>query len=601
MQRSLVVALVVVGTLALAGAGWFLLGGASSLGSAPLSEVLMISPEVVEFEEVAPGGSAARAVLLTNLSAETVDIGRIRVVGPFKANRSALRLGPGDSIELTLYFEPAVAGTFADGQVIFESVELGAQVSAALSGVAPAPGELAIAPRGLSFGLVQVEREVRGMVTLTNHGHEALEINHVSARRPFSASFKPATLQPGERTTVEVAYDPPNEGRHRGTLTISSDDPDHPKSVVALVGEASEEGPAPDLVVDTASIDFGKVPVGRVAERWITLSNYGPDSLSVTSLTVPSPFRGAPKSRLIPSGRQVRVPVVFSPTEQGSRLEPMLIHSNDPDDALVIVSLIGEGAEAGSDSDAIGLRPQSIAAVGRGVSPAEGSGRSDATERSGTGQSLSRPDSIDSGGGSDFLVGAGAQGAVAGAELSADVTEPIPEFEAPEDGLQQPYAAPALGEESGWWVGTYKADISNAHMGNIVYNQDAGTITIHDFQFPDLHLPFSEQLTVDGSQTIVLRDTGNNEYEGFVRMPLVDETGQTQYEWEDVLVTTKEQVYYDQHGEHVVKGQAFDPTTGELIVNFAKPIPPGPTKFNTLTIGGTLELIDVRQESNGGN
>ena len=115
-------------------------------------------------------------------------------------------------------------------------------------------------------------------------------------------------------------------------------------------GGGGSTTPAPNLVVDQASYDFGNVTVGKTATLQVLVSNTGSADLSVDDLTISDLVNftiasgtcgSAPYT--LAAGADCTVVLTFTPTAVGTYSEDLDISSNDGDFSA---SLAGVGTEA---------------------------------------------------------------------------------------------------------------------------------------------------------------------------------------------------------------------------------------------------------------
>ena len=101
------------------------------------------------------------------------------------------------------------------------------------------------------------------------------------------------------------------------------------------------------ISADPVSIDFGEVIAGQFLERTLTIQNIGNPNLVIGTITPPSaPYLLVSDScsgmSLSLSG-SCTLKVRFSPSSIGNFSSAVLIHSNDPINSVLTVSLTGEG------------------------------------------------------------------------------------------------------------------------------------------------------------------------------------------------------------------------------------------------------------------
>ncbi|MCB9763471.1 MAG: choice-of-anchor D domain-containing protein [Alphaproteobacteria bacterium] len=105
----------------------------------------------------------------------------------------------------------------------------------------------------------------------------------------------------------------------------------------------------PDIAVNPLEIDFGPLAVGDGASlsEVVTITNEGEGDLHIQAITLEdpeTPFEvGAIGSVLVPPGQATTFVVTFSPETAASNSGTVLVQSDDPDESVVEVLLLGDG------------------------------------------------------------------------------------------------------------------------------------------------------------------------------------------------------------------------------------------------------------------
>ncbi len=108
-----------------------------------------------------------------------------------------------------------------------------------------------------------------------------------------------------------------------------------------------------DIAVDRTAIDFGEVTSGQTAAQSITISNNGQGDLVVSSISVTDAVNFSvtfSETFTLEPGDVSVVTVTFHPASAARFDSDLRIQSNDPDEALVTVSLSGIGIVPGYHS-----------------------------------------------------------------------------------------------------------------------------------------------------------------------------------------------------------------------------------------------------------
>jgi hypothetical protein len=141
----------------------------------------------------------------------------------------------------------------------------------------PATFDVTAVPNlALSDTLLDFGDEVAGFsstlaFTLINRSlQEILMVDNIVSDNPvFTANRTTATLGPGERVNVDVAFAPDAHGPFWGTLTIESNDRDEPSKPIALSG-VGVDAPVLSMVPDTVYVEL---PAGDVFVESLLVSN----------------------------------------------------------------------------------------------------------------------------------------------------------------------------------------------------------------------------------------------------------------------------------------------------------------------------------------
>ena len=151
-----------------------------------------------------------------------------------------LLVGPGDSIDVVVRFQPSTHGTQPGTITIFSNDPASPHV-VAVSGVAPEPkANLIIADTG-DFGEVRLGKFIDRDLVINNPGPCQLSVTGLVSSAPIFVTPQvvsfPLTVDGGESIAIPIRFQPTNRGSATATLTIFSDDPSSP-AVVNVSGTA---------------------------------------------------------------------------------------------------------------------------------------------------------------------------------------------------------------------------------------------------------------------------------------------------------------------------------------------------------------------------
>jgi len=243
-----------------------------------------------------------------------------------------LQVGPGDSIDVPVRFQPTASGTISGTITIF-SDDPASPASVSVSGTGRTPkANLVIADSG-NFGRVCVGSFADQPLLVTNSGHCALTVTGITSNSPdflvpLVLSY-PITIGPGDALPVPIRFQPTRFGPKSATITVASDDPASPLSV-----NVSGDAPPGRLAV-AGSTTFGGVSAGCCADRTISVCNVGDCALHVKSVRLRRRSRhwkllNDPFPAKLHPGSCLPVVLQYHATERCSRICELVIESDDP-------------------------------------------------------------------------------------------------------------------------------------------------------------------------------------------------------------------------------------------------------------------------------
>ncbi|HEY6393568.1 MAG TPA: choice-of-anchor D domain-containing protein [Bryobacteraceae bacterium] len=192
-----------------------------------------------------------------------------------------LIVGAGDSIEIPIRFKPTAFGS-KSATITISSDDPAGDRTVAVSGVARAPKLAWMMADSGSFGDACVGSFKDEVLTLCNSGRCTLTVASITSTSgefivPNVVSY-PLTIEAGGSLEAPVRFQPASFGPKSATLTVVSDDPGGPATVMV-----SGNAPSGTLAV-TGSTWFGEVPCGREREKTVSICNAGKCDLHVTSV-----------------------------------------------------------------------------------------------------------------------------------------------------------------------------------------------------------------------------------------------------------------------------------------------------------------------------
>jgi hypothetical protein len=341
-------------SLALAGCG------AANFRSG-MSTALLPSAEDVSFGSVTIGDVAKSAVSISNAGTAVVEISQISFSDTeFSINSQPslpLIVAPGQSVNLSLKFNPSSVGS-ADGRLTV-STESGLSAQVKLHGNGSAP----LASIGCAMASISGAGTDNCTVTLNSNAPSGGTVINLTSNNAFVSVPSSVTVQAGALSASFSAQVSAVTSLQQATLTASA--------TKNSVSTSIQLNPYVATLVAGPSLNLGKVPVGSSTSQSLTLTSTGSAAVTVTSATVAGAgfqVTGAAFPLTINPGQSATLPVHFAPASAGVLAGQLSIASNSSTGPAT-VALSGTGVAmlaslscsaasitgAGSDSCTVGL------------------------------------------------------------------------------------------------------------------------------------------------------------------------------------------------------------------------------------------------------
>jgi len=188
---------------------------------------LEATPPLVTFEGTTVGAQRSESVTFRNVGGTALTVNEVHLPGvPFSsegAPEKGSTIAPGDSITITVTFEPTEVGAFTD-EIGLETT--GGNRAVGLSGTAGLPGALQISSEAIDYGQVTVGGSASGTFTVTNTGGTTVTVT--KSKPPSGGEFaattslpEGTTIEPGKNVTERVAFKPTALGEATGVWQIN--------------------------------------------------------------------------------------------------------------------------------------------------------------------------------------------------------------------------------------------------------------------------------------------------------------------------------------------------------------------------------------------
>ena len=231
-------------------------GGANST---PPPAAIQVTPTSVNFGSTVVGKKVSQNISVANTGSVPFNVTQANFSSShFSASglTMPLALPAGQSSSFQVWFDASSVGN-ATGTL---TVQTDAGVSSgqvSLAGTATAAvQQISVSPTSVNFGSATVGTTVKGTLTLTNAGGANLVVSLISVGgAPFGVSgiTTPSTIAPGASATLNVSFTPTIAGNDSGSVTITSNDPVTPTTIIALSGTATTASVAPTITTQPAN------------------------------------------------------------------------------------------------------------------------------------------------------------------------------------------------------------------------------------------------------------------------------------------------------------------------------------------------------------
>jgi Abnormal spindle-like microcephaly-assoc'd, ASPM-SPD-2-Hydin len=299
--------------------------------------LVTVLPDASAFGNVCVGTSKDMILTLSNSGFGMLSITNIvSSSGQFVApdvNAYPIVIASGDSIDIPIRFQPTSFGNKTALITVSSNDPGGARMLRVSGEAAPPRLVSAIADNG-DFGKTCVGDFTDRMLTLSNSAHCPLTIQSIASSSaefilPSVQSF-PIVIGAGDNLQIPIRFQPSGFGNKAGTVTITSDDPEGPKTI-RVTGTA----PSGRLSI-TGSTCIGGVKACCVGERTLTLANVGHCPLHVAHVgfvrqskywkLVNNPFPAT-----LHLGASLDILIRYKAEEKCPRAQGLVIKSDDPE------------------------------------------------------------------------------------------------------------------------------------------------------------------------------------------------------------------------------------------------------------------------------
>ena len=303
------------------------------------------------------GESKTEKLTITNTGAGPLEITGYSAPDGITMSPSSLTIGAGESQTVEITLTPTQPGSFS-GSITLEHGDqsvgtLRVSVRELTIEMAPSPS-IALGRESLTLGEIEVGNRIAETFAITNTGTGPLDVTDIrSDIAGLAFSETQFTIPPGSSHDITVTFDPQAEGPIAGTIDIHSNDPENAAIRLTITGSVTAI-PVPVIGLGQESLTLGEIDLGNSVTKTVTIINTGTGPLTVTDIR--SYIAGLAFSETqftIPPGSSHDITVTFDPQAEGPIAGTIDIHSNDPENAAIRLTITGSiiGPRKRSDFD----------------------------------------------------------------------------------------------------------------------------------------------------------------------------------------------------------------------------------------------------------
>jgi len=308
---------------------------------------MSVNTTSVAFGTVPVNTAATQLVTLKSVGTWPLDINSASVQGTgFSVSGGTFpaKLSPGQSLTLTVQFNPASAGAVTGKLNISSNSSAGNSTAVSLT----ATGGSATAASLSSLSC--------SSASMTGNGNDActVQLTGPAPSSGFSVSLSSSSTAVVVPASVTVAAGATSAGF---TASVSAVGSAQNVTVTARSAGVSKsfaislKAVVSTMSVSTTSIAFGSIPVNTAATQSVTLTSAGTWPLDINSVSLQgagfSVSGGTFPAKLSP-GQSLALTVKFNPASAGSTAGSLIISSNSSAGTSIAVSLTGTGTQTSS-------------------------------------------------------------------------------------------------------------------------------------------------------------------------------------------------------------------------------------------------------------
>lgn len=267
---------------------------------------------------------------------------------------------PGNGmLTIKVFYQPPEEGTHTNALDVSYCATCNKMIALSGEGVKPL---FELVPGALDFGSVEEGTPVTRSFVVRNVGNYNFEVMAIGLERgttmeytPTPAQAVPVTLAPAAELSVDVTYVGTSPGEDLGRIEVVTNACSDPTAMVCdSTGFVSLQAVSngPDINAFPPIVNFGTVAIEGTSARTLSIQNTGNTALTVSGINLVnatsgeiSVTGGMPGSfpTSIAAGASIELTLGYNPTDPGPDRAEIEILSDDRDEAMLTVPVMGVG------------------------------------------------------------------------------------------------------------------------------------------------------------------------------------------------------------------------------------------------------------------
>ncbi|MBN1154143.1 choice-of-anchor D domain-containing protein, partial [candidate division KSB1 bacterium] len=314
---------------------------------------IYLSDNELKFGDVPIYDEKSLLLMVRNTGENTLDVQLANQdTSAFQLSETQLQIEEQDARYVLVMFKPAIIKNYYDTLTVTSNDPQRSRLSILLSGEGRIikNQQVTAIPSSINFGDIPVSFTGVQDFALQNSGEKELIVYGMSLTESvFTVESDSFVLQPGKARNFEIYFNPKNEIEYWDTLSIRSNDIEHPLSRVPIRGVGSLPV-TQEIVVSPDSIDFADVAIYSSRFAVIDVHNAGEQVLQISRINrtdrenfwIPA----EQQSFSVAAGDTAQIHLEFKPIEKKTFEDSIIIVSNDPANTEAVVKIRGMGRDS---------------------------------------------------------------------------------------------------------------------------------------------------------------------------------------------------------------------------------------------------------------